>query len=136
MDMSEVLRFIDQHRHIVMVTLREDGTPQLSPIDGVVDEQGHVLFRTREKAHKLPNLRRDPRAWMCVLSRASSGEWLQVEGRVTIIPLPDAMPGLEYHHRRIVGEHPDWPAFRARMKQERRVLLRFDVVRASGPPGW
>lgn len=134
--MDDALRFIDAHRHTVMVTLREDGTPQLSPIDGVVDAHRRVIFRTRETAHKLPNLKRDPRVWLCFLPTEGSGEWLAVEGRVNIISLPEAMDGLVDHYRRTAGEHENWTQFRAQMVQERRVLLSVEVVRAAGPPGW
>ena len=129
---EDVLDFIRQHHHAVLATYRRDGQVQLSPLAATVDAQGRVVVSTRETAVKTLNLRRDPRASLCVMSDRFFGEWHVVEGRVEIVALPDAMEPLVDYYRRTAGEHPDWAEYRAAMERERRVLLRL-VVERSGP---
>ncbi len=96
-----------------------------------VDEKGRALISTRETAVKTRNLRRDPRASLCVLNDGFFGEWVQVEGEAEIISLPDAMDLLVDYYRRIAGEHSDWDDYRAAMEGERRVVVRVSLTRAG-----
>ena len=80
---------------------------------------------------KTHNLRRRPQAWVLVLSDGFYGDWVQIEGGVEVVDLPDAMDGLVAYYRQISGEHPDWDDYRAAMLRERRVLLRIDPSRAG-----
>jgi PPOX class probable F420-dependent enzyme len=121
----------EQHR-AVLTTMRQDGTPQMSPVLVTLDSDGQVLVSTREPAMKTRNLRRDPRVWLCVLPDQFFGNWIQVEGTATVVSLPDAMAGLEEYYRRISGEHEDWNAYREGMRSERRVLVRIELT-AAGP---
>jgi PPOX class probable F420-dependent enzyme len=98
----------------------------------VVDAQSRVVISTRETAIKTVNLRRNPRASVCVMSERFFGEWHTVDGSVEIVSLPEAMEPLVDYYRRSVGEHPDWDDYRRAMERERRVLLRLTVER-SGP---
>lgn len=131
MDLDEARDVIRQQPRAVLATLRSDGTPQMSPVVAAVHGDGHVLVSTRETALKVRNLRRDPRLWLCVLPDGFFGRWIQVEGRAAIVPLPDAMDGLEDYYRRLSGEHDDWAGYRAAMQRERRVLLRVALDRAG-----
>lgn len=131
MEIDEARDFIRAQHRAVLATLRADGTPQLSPVLAVVDDDGHVLISTRQTAYKVRNLRRDPRAWLCVLPDGFFGQWIQVEGTATIVGLPEAMDGLVDYYRLASGEHPDWADYRAAMQREQRVLLRLDLTRAG-----
>ncbi len=91
MDREAALEFIRGHHHAVMATTRADGEPQLSPVAAAVDATGAVVVSTRETAVKTKNLRHRPRAWLAVLSDGFFGEWIQVEGPVEIVALPEAM---------------------------------------------
>jgi len=123
--------FIRSHHQAVMATRRKDGSPQLSPVACAVDGDGKVVVSTRETAMKAKNLRRDPAVSLCVLSEGFYGDWVQVDGRATVVALPDAMEGLVDYYRSISGEHPDWDDYRAAMAKERRVLVRIDLERAG-----
>ncbi len=59
------------------------------------------------------------------------GPWVQVEGDVEIISLPEAMDQLIEYYRLVAGEHPDWDEYRAAMATERRCLLRIEITRAG-----
>jgi PPOX class probable F420-dependent enzyme len=96
-----------------------------------VDEKGRVLISTRETAIKTGNLRRDPRASLCVLNDGFFGDWVQAEGEAEVISLPDAMDLLMQYYRLISGEHQDWDGYRAAMERERRVIVRVSLTRAG-----
>lgn len=127
-DARQVLR--EQHR-AVLATRRGDGAPQLTPIVVGVDEAGAAVISTRETALKTRNLRREARAWLCVLPDGFFGRWVQIEGDVEIVDLPDALDGLRALYRQVSGEHPDWADFDDAMRRERRVLLRVHLDRAG-----
>jgi PPOX class probable F420-dependent enzyme len=90
-----------------------------------------VVVSSRETAIKVKNLRRDPRASLCVLNDEWYGQWVLVDGRAAIVSLPEAMEGLVEYYRRVAGEHPDWDDYRAAMEREKRVLLRISIDRAG-----
>ena len=90
-----------------------------------------MLISTRETAVKTRNLRRDPRASLCVFTDGFFGEWVQAEGDVEIISLPDAMDLLIDYYRRVAGEHSDWADYRAAMVRDRRVIVRITLTRAG-----
>jgi PPOX class probable F420-dependent enzyme len=131
MDIAAALDFIRHNHRAVLSTTRTDGEPQMSPVAAGVDDDGMVVVSTRETAVKAKNIRRRPRASMVVLSDGFFGEWVQVEGPVEIVTLPEAMDGLIAYYRQLSGEHPDWDDYRAAMESERRVLLRLTVERAG-----
>lgn len=60
------------------------------------------------------------------------GDWVQVDGSVEVVSLPEAMDGLIAYYRQLSGEHPNWDEYRAAMEHERRVLLRI-TVESAGP---
>ena len=131
MDTARAADFLHAHHRAVLATARSDGRPQLSPVTCTVDDEGRVLISTRETALKTRNLRRRPQASLCVFTDNFFGEWVQVEGDVEIIPLPEAMDLLVDYYRRISGEHPDWDDYRAAMIRDRRVIARITITRAG-----
>lgn len=131
MELGTAREFLRAHHRAVLATSRADGRPQLSPVAAAVDDEGRVLISTREAAIKTRNLRRDPRASLCVLNDAFFGEWIQVEGTAEIISLPGAMEILVSYYRAVGGEHPDWDQYRAAMEREHRVIVRITMTRAG-----
>ena len=132
MEPGEALDFVRDHPRAVLVTRRRDGRPQTSPVTVGVADDDVLVISSRETAMKVRNLQRDPAATLCVLSDGFFGPWIQVDGVVEVVPLPQAMDGLVDYYRRLSGEHPDWDDYRAAMERERRVLLRLAVT-AAGP---
>lgn len=131
MDLDEARAFLAANHRAVLATFRRDGRPQMSPVLCAVDSDGRVVVSTREPAMKTKNLRRDPRAALCVMTDAFFGPWTQVEGDAEVVSLPDAMDGLIDYYRRTAGEHEDWDAYRSAMQRERRVLIRITLTRAG-----
>jgi len=130
-DTGRAADFLRAHHRAVLATSRSDGMPQLSPVTCTVDDDGRVLISTRETAVKTKNLRRRPRASLCVFTDTFFGEWVQVEGDAEVISLPDAMDLLVEYYRRVSGEHPDWDDYRAAMTRDRRVIVRITISRAG-----
>jgi PPOX class probable F420-dependent enzyme len=131
MDFDAARDIVREQGHAVLATMRRDGTPQMSPVLAAVDNDGRVVVSSRETAIKTKNVRRDPRAWVCVLPDGFFGRWVQVEGSVEVVSLPEAMDGLVAYYRSTAGEHKDWDDYRAAMQSEQRVLIRLDPTRAG-----
>jgi PPOX class probable F420-dependent enzyme len=103
----------------------------LVPVLVGVDSQNRLVVSTRESAMKTLNVRRDPRAWLCVLNDRFFGEWVQLSGDVEVVSLPEAMEPLVEYYRCISGEHPDWEDYRAAMIKQRRCLIRIRPTKAG-----
>ena len=133
MDLDEARAIFATQHHAVLHTFRRDGSPQLSPVTVAVDEAGRVIISSRQTAYKVKNLRRDPRASVCVFPDTFyGGRWVQVDGTASIVDLPEAMePLVDYYRRASGGEHPDWADYRAAMERDQRVLVRIAISRAG-----
>jgi PPOX class probable F420-dependent enzyme len=131
MDADEARAFVRANHRAVLATVAKDGTPQLSPIAVGVADNGDLLISTRITAVKAKNVQRDPRVWLCVLNDGFYGQFVQIAGPVTLVPLPQAMDGLIEYYRSISGDHPDWDDYRAAMEREQRVLLRVEIEKAG-----
>lgn len=127
-ELPELLAFVStRHRH-VLVTTRQDGRPQLSPVaGGVVD--GHIVVATYPERAKAANVRRDPTASVLVLSDEWNGPWVQVDGTADVVDLPDAVEALVAYYRSIAGEHPDWDEYRQAMIDQGKCLIRVSIER-------
>lgn len=125
--------FLLDHHRAVLVTRRADGGLQTSPVVAALDESRRAIVSTTERTAKARNLRRDPRITLCVFTDRFFGDWIQVDGTATIVPLPEAMEPLVDYYRRVAGEHPDWNEYRAAMERERRCLVRIEIERVVDP---
>lgn len=131
MEPARAAEFLREHHRAVLATFRADGLPQLSPVLAAAGADGRVLISTREAAVKTRNLRRDPRASLCVITDSFFGNWVQADGTAEVISLPDAMDLLVAYYRLVAGEHPDWDDYRTAMLRDRRVILRLTITRAG-----
>jgi len=131
MDLDEARTYVRQNSHAVLSTVRRDGTPQMSPVAVAVDDEGRVVVSSRETAYKTKNVRRDPRAWLCVFPDGFYGRWIQVSGAVDVLSLPEALEPLVGYYRAAVGEHEDWAVYRQAMAAEQRCLLRLTPLHAG-----
>lgn len=131
MDLDDAREFVRSHNRAVLSTLRADGTPQMTPMLAAVDQAGRVIMSTSAGTAKVRNMRRDPRAWLCVLPDGFFGRWIQVEGAVEIVEQPEAMELLVDYYRIVAGEHENWDEYREAMRRENRVLVRLELTRAG-----
>jgi len=119
--------FVRDNHRAVLITRRADGRLQTSPVVCGLHDDGRVAISVTEDRAKTKNLRRDPRATLCVMSDAFFGPWVQIDGAATIVPTADAVEGLVALYRQISGEHPDWDDYRAAMVRDRRVLVLVSI---------
>jgi len=128
-DLAELLDFVRPRHHLLLVTTRRDGRPQVSPVSGGVDEQGRIVVSTYPARAKTRNAERDPRVSVVVLSDDWNGAWVQVDGDAEVLHMPDAEDALVDYYRCIAGEHPDWDEYRAAMRVQRKSLIRVTPTR-------
>jgi PPOX class probable F420-dependent enzyme len=126
-DRDGLLEFVRLRHRGVLMTFRRDGRPQLSPVTMGVDTAGRIVVSTYPERAKARNLRRDPRASVCVLSDEWDGPWVQVDGSAEVLDLPDALEPLVEYFRAISGEHPDWNEYREAMVRQDKCLLRVTI---------
>jgi len=131
-DRQTIRDFARETTRAVLVTRRQDGGLQSSPMAVLADDDGNILTATRAKNAKTYNLVRDPRIALCLFTERWPGPWMHVEGEVKITRLPEAMPLLvDYYGRR--GQDTSTDAFRQRMLSEDRVLIRVTPTRIVAP---
>ena len=129
---AELLEFLRPRHHAILLTTRRDGRPQASPVSCGVDEGGRVVISTYPQRAKTRNAERDPRGSVCVLSDEWDGPWVQLDGTIEVLHLPEALEPLVDYYRSISGEHPDWDDYRAAMARQGKSLLRL-TIEAWGP---
>jgi PPOX class probable F420-dependent enzyme len=132
MEISDALDFLRANHKSVLITYKQDGNLQPSPVNHGVDGSGRVVISSRQPAFKVRNLRRNPRATLCAFTDNFYGPWVAIDGRVEIVSLPDAMEPLVDLYRQIQGEHPDWEDYRAAMVRDERLIIAITPT-AAGP---
>jgi PPOX class probable F420-dependent enzyme len=103
----------------------------MSPVTVGLDAAGRAIISSRATTAKVRNLRRDPRATLCVFVEAFTGPWVQIEGTAEILTGLEAVEPLVDYYRRLAGEHPDWEDYRRVMLADRRALIRITIERAG-----
>lgn len=129
---DDAREFIRSNHRCVLITRRQDGRIQSSPVTAGLDAEGRVVISTREASAKVKNLRRDPWATVLFMNDDFFGAWVQVEGPAEVVSLPDAMELLVEYYRDIAGEHPDWDEYRHAMTVQGRVIVRIAIEGATG----
>ena len=131
MDITVAQPFLREHENAVLATWRWDGRLHMSPVTVGLDAAGRAIIASRETTYKVWNLRRDPRATLCVFVEAFTDPWVQIEGTAEVVTLPEAMEPLVDYYRRLAGEHPDWDDYRRAMTPDRHALIRITIERAG-----
>ena len=127
-DREELLDFLRPRHRVLLGTYRRDGRVQLSPVSGGVDEQGRLVVATYPSRAKTANARRDARGLAVVVSDDWNGAWVQVEGTLEVLDMPEALEPLVDYFRVISGEHSDWDDYRAAMVRQDKSLLRLTIT--------
>ena len=128
-DREGLVEFVRPRHRMVLSTRRRDGSPQLSPVTGGVDDQGRIVIATYPERAKTANVRRDPAVSVMVQSDEWNGPWVQVDGTAEVLDVPDAVEPLVEYFRSIAGEHSDWDEYRAAMVKQGKSLLRVTPER-------
>jgi PPOX class probable F420-dependent enzyme len=131
-DRAELVEFLRDRHHAIVITTRADGTAQASPVSAGIDRQGRVVVATYPQRAKVANARSNSTGAMLFLSDDWNGPWVQVSGRFDVVDLPDAVEPLVDYFRAISGEHPNWDEYRQAMIAQGKCLLRL-TIDAWGP---
>ena len=127
---GDLIEFIKPRHHAIVITSRNDGRPQASPVSCGVDDQGRIVVATYPERAKTKNARRDPgRVSVLFLSDDFGGAWVQVDGTAEVLDIPEAVEPLVDYFRSISGEHPDWAEYRQAMIDQGKSLLRITPTR-------
>ena len=128
-DLQQLLDFVRPRHNMILMTRRQAGSVQASPVTGGVDDDGRIVISTYPDRAKTVNLRRDPTATVLVLSDLFGDAWVQIDGDAEVLDLPDALEPLVQYFRCISGEHPNWDDYREAMRQQGKSLVRITPQR-------
>lgn len=126
-----LLDFVRPRHHMLLSTVRSDGSPQLSPVTGGVDEEGRIVISTYPGRAKTANARRNSSVSVCVVSDEWNGAWVQIDGTAEVLDMPEAEDALVDYFRSISGEHSDWDDYRKAMRVQGKSLIRIIPSRWS-----
>jgi PPOX class probable F420-dependent enzyme len=85
-----------------LATVRADGGPHVAPVWYEIDDDGTIVFNTGEATVKGRNLRRDPRASICVDDERPPFSFVVIEG---MVELSDDLDDLRNWATRIGGRY-------------------------------
>jgi PPOX class probable F420-dependent enzyme len=123
-ELSEKARaFLREKRFAVLATLNRDGTPQLTTMWYVLEDDGTILMNTRAGRLKERNMRRDPRISLCF---EDGYNYLTIKGRVEMIDDPQISQRDIYRlSTRYHGEEKAKRQMETQFSKEQRVTLRL-----------
>ncbi|MFN3602388.1 MAG: PPOX class F420-dependent oxidoreductase [Dietzia sp.] len=133
--------FLRPRHRAVLITRRDSGGLQSSPVTCGLDGAGRLVVATYPQRAKVGNIRREPAVSVCVLSDDFNGPYVHLDGTAEIVDLPDAVEPLVEYFRSVAGEHDDWDEYRAAMVRQGKCLIRVTIdswgpVATGGfPPG-
>ncbi|WP_406033546.1 PPOX class F420-dependent oxidoreductase [Nocardioides sp. NBC_00163] len=131
-DLEGLLEFVRPRHQMILVTSRADGSPQLSPVTGGVDDDGRIVIATYPERAKTRNARTRPQVSVMVLSEEWNGAWVQVDGEAEVLDATageEALDAFVTYFRNISGEHSDWDEYRQAMVDQGKSLLRITPKR-------
>lgn len=133
-ELEQLLEFVRPRHRMVLLTRRDDGSPQASPVSGGVDDSGRIVIATYPQRAKTKNARKRPEVSVVVLSDEWDDAWVQVDGECEVLDAADggdALDAFVEYFRTIAGEHSDWDEYRAAMVDQGKSLLRITPTRWS-----
>jgi PPOX class probable F420-dependent enzyme len=129
---DELLEFVRPRHRMLLITRRDDGSPQASPVSGGVDGSGRIVVATYPQRAKTRNARRRPDVSVVVLSDEWDDAWVQVDGDCEVLDASEGEEALDAfveYFRSIAGEHSDWDDYRRAMVDQGKSLLRITPTR-------
>jgi PPOX class probable F420-dependent enzyme len=119
---EELLAFVGERRKLVLVTTRDDGRPQLSPVTGALAGE-QLLVSSYPARAKVVNLRKRPACSVLVLSDDWDGPWVQLHGEAVVVDGEEGVERLVDYYRAAAGEHGDWDEYRQAMRERGKVAI-------------
>ena len=123
-DLSEKARaYLQELRFAVMATINQDGTPQLTTMWYLLEDDGTIMMNTKVGRAKERNMRRDPRISICI---EDGYDFLTINGTVEMIDDPEiAQHDIYRLSRHYHGEAKARRQMEEQFSKETRVSLRL-----------
>ncbi len=123
-ELSEQARaFLREKRFAVLGTINADGSPHLTVMWYILEDDGTILMNTKAGRLKDRHMRRDPRVSVCV---ADGYKFITLSGNVEMIDDPQvAQRDIFQLSARYHGEEKAKQQMRNQFSRERRVTLRL-----------
>lgn len=132
MEISEAQKFLKSNHHGVLVARKRDGSLQMTLVSPVIGTDGKVTITARESTYKVKNIRRNPEVSLLVYGEKFNGSnYIQIDGKAEIIPLPQAMDIVLDWHRQIRGEPENWDDIRKKTLAEGRLAIRIAIEKVG-----
>ena len=127
-ELSEKARAYLQELHFaVLATINQDGTPQLTTMWYLLEDEGSILMNTKVGRAKERNMRRDPRISICI---EDGHDFITINGTVEMIDDPEiAQHDIYRLSARYHGEEKAKQQMREQFSKETRVSLRLKPER-------
>ena len=127
-DLSEKARaYLQELRFAVLATINQDGTPQLTTMWYLLEDEGSILMNTKVGRAKERNMRRDPRISICI---EDGYDFITINGTVELIDDPEiAQHDIYRLSARYHGEEKAKQQMREQFSKETRVSLRLKPER-------
>ena len=131
-ELEGLLDFVRPRHRMILITRRQDGSPQASPVTGGVDDSGRIVISSYPQRAKTRNARRHGDVSVVVVSDEWDDAWMQVEGTAEVVDAADDVEPFVEYYRNIAGEHSDWDEYRQAMLDQGKSLIRI-TPRHWGP---
>ncbi len=121
-DLSEKARaYLQELRFAVLATINQDGTPQLTTMWYLLEDEGSISMNTKVGRAKERNMRRDPRISICI---EDDYNFLTINGTVQLIDDPErAQHDIYRLSARYHGEEKASRQMQEQFSKETRVSL-------------
>jgi len=124
---KEAQAFLQELRFAVLATINQDGTPQLSTMWYLFEDDGTILMNTKVGRLKERNLRRDPRISICIEDEYN---FLTINGTAQLIDDPERTQHDIYRlSARYHGEEKARSQMQDQFSKETRVSLLLKTER-------
>lgn len=121
--------FLQEVHFAVLSTINKDGTPQLTTMWYLLDDDGRIVMNTQVHLQKAKNLRRDPRVALCIQDGSRS---VSINGTIEI---SDDQETIRRDLRRLVERYKQDEETRqeyiAIYTQQQRIALRLRCEKVS-----
>ena len=127
-ELSEKARaYLQELRFAVLATINQDGTPQLTTMWYLLEDDGTITMNTKVGRVKERNMRHDPRISICI---EDDYNFLTINGIVEMIDVPEiAQHDIYRLSARYHGEEKAKQQMREQFSKETRVSLRLKPER-------
>jgi PPOX class probable F420-dependent enzyme len=125
---DELVTFVRPRRKLLLVTTRDDGRVQASPVVGALAEDGRLLVSSYPSRAKVVNLRKRPACSVVVLSDDFDGPWVQLHGEAVVVEGEAGVERLVDYYRAAAGEHDDWDEYRQAMRDRGKVAIDIAIT--------